>query len=60
MQSLSNKAVLTINTYGENLILGVYGMGLVRFNPKTGKTRLSFTRKRKKSKLIFATYFDEE
>ena len=59
-ESLKNKAVLTIDPYGEYLILGVYGRGLVRFNPKTGKT-LDFPllEKEKKSKLIFASYFDE-
>ena len=58
-QNLANKAVLTINKYGENLILGVYGSGLFQFNTKTGKTtNVILKEKEKKSKLIFATYLD--
>ncbi|MGI9594119.1 MAG: ATP-binding protein [Patiriisocius sp.] len=60
LKELENKAVLTINPYREDLILGVYGTGLVRFNPKTGETsEISLIENEKKSKLIFASYFDE-
>ena len=58
---LANKAVLTINQYGDYFILGVYGMGLIKFNPKTGETaNFSLKEKEKKSKLIFATYLDKK
>jgi len=57
--NLSNKAVLTINKYGEKFVLGVYGNGLVQFDPRTGKTdTFSLSETGKKSKSIFATYFD--
>jgi signal transduction histidine kinase/DNA-binding response OmpR family regulator/ligand-binding sensor domain-containing protein len=55
-----NKPVLTINKYGEHLLLGVYGNGLLQFNPKTGETKdLPLQENEKKSKLIFTTYVDE-
>ena len=58
--SLLNKPVLTINKYEEHLILGVYGIGLLQFNPKTGETKdFPLIEKEKKSKLIFTTYIDE-
>ena len=58
--SLLNKPVLTINKYGEHLLLGVYGNGLLQFNPKTGETKdFPLIEKEKKSKLIFTTYIDE-
>ena len=55
-----NRPVLTINKYGEHLLLGIYGNGLLQFNTKTGET-LDFPliEKEKKSKLIFTTYIDE-
>jgi len=57
---LANKAVLTINKYGKNLILGVYGSGLLEFNTSTGKiSDFILKEKEKKSKLIFATYLDK-
>ena len=56
---LANKAVLTINKYEKNLILGVYGIGLVNFNPKTGKTTtFKLKEKEKQSKLIFTTFLE--
>ena len=59
--NLLNKAVLTINKYDEKLILGVYGLGLLQFDPKTGKTdNFSLLETGKKSKSIFATYFDND
>jgi signal transduction histidine kinase/DNA-binding response OmpR family regulator/ligand-binding sensor domain-containing protein len=55
-----NKPVLTINKYGEHLLLGVYGNGLLQFNPKTGETKdLPLQENEKKSKLILTTYVDE-
>ena len=55
-----NKPVLTINKYGEHLLLGVYGNGLLQFNPKTGETKdFPLIENEKKSKLIFTTYVDE-
>ena len=56
---IQNEAILTINKYGDDLILGVYGNGLVQFNPKTGTTN-DFLLKPKalESKLIFTTYLD--
>ena len=55
-----NKPVLTINKYGEHLLLGVYGNGLLQFNPKTGGTKdLPLQENEKKSKLILTTYVDE-
>lgn len=59
--NLKNKAILTINSYGESFLLGVYGDGLIEFNPKTGKTA-AFTLQPKalQSKLIFATYLNGE
>ena len=58
--SLLNKPVLTINKYGEHLLLGVYGNGLLQFNPKTGETKdFPLIENEKKSKLIFTTYVDE-
>ena len=58
--SLLNNPVLTINKYGEHLLLGVYGNGLLQFNPKTGETKdFPLIEKEKKSKLIFTTYIDE-
>jgi signal transduction histidine kinase/DNA-binding response OmpR family regulator/ligand-binding sensor domain-containing protein len=57
---LANKAVLTINKYNNHLILGVYGSGLIKFNPETGKTDVfPLTQDNNKSKLIFATYVDK-
>ena len=59
--SLSNKAVLTINKFREQLLLGVYGSGLLLFNPKTGETKdFPLIEKEKKSKLIFTTFVDED
>lgn len=56
---LANNAVLTINKYGENLIIGAYGSGLLNFNTKTGETNDFVLReKEKKSKLIFTTFLD--
>ena len=58
--SLFNKPVLTINKYGEHLLLGVYGIGLIQFNPKTGETKdFTLIENEKKSKLIFTTYVYE-
>lgn len=58
--NLSKQAVLTINRYGENLILGVYGMGLIQFDPKSAKIdKFLLLDNGKKSKSIFATYFDK-
>ncbi len=58
--SLLNRPVLTINKYGEQLLLGVYGNGLLQFNPKTGETSdFPLIEKEKKSKLIFTTYVDQ-
>jgi len=58
--SLLNKPVLTINKFGEHLLLGVYGNGLLQFNPKTGETKdFPLIENEKKSKLIFTTYVDE-
>jgi signal transduction histidine kinase/DNA-binding response OmpR family regulator/ligand-binding sensor domain-containing protein len=56
---LKNKAVLTIDKFGEHLLLGVYGSGLIKFNPKTGETS-NFELKEKglKSKRIFTTFLD--
>ena len=55
-----NKPVLTINKYREHLLLGVYGNGLLQFNPKTGETKdLPLQENEKKSKLILTTYVDE-
>ena len=55
-----NRPVLTINKYGEHLLLGVYGNGLLQFNPKTGETKdFPLIENEKKSKLIFTTYVDE-
>ena len=55
-----NKPVLTINKYGDHLLLGVYGNGLLQFNPKTGETKdLPLQEDEKKSKLILTTYVDE-
>lgn len=57
---LANKAVLTINKYKNHLILGVYGSGLIKFNPETGKTDVfPLIEDNNKSKLIFATYVDK-
>ena len=57
---LANKAVLTINKYNNHLILGVYGSGLIKFNPETGKTDVfPLIEDENKSKLIFATYIDQ-
>ena len=43
----------------ENLILGVYGIGLVNFNPKTGETTtFKLKEKEKQSKLIFTTFLE--
>lgn len=57
--SLKNKAVLTINQYGENLILGVYGKGLLQFDPITGKTQsFPLMGNDNTSKSIFATHFE--
>lgn len=58
---LSNKAVLTINKYNNHFILGVYGSGLLKFNPKTGQTSvLSLTNDASPSKLVFATYVNDK
>ena len=58
--SLSNKAVLTINKHNNHLVLGVYGSGLIKFNPETGKTDIfPLIEDNNKSKLIFATYVDK-
>jgi len=58
--SLSNKAVLTINKHNNHLVLGVYGSGLIKFNPETGKTKeFPLFKDENKSKLIFATYIDQ-
>ena len=56
---LENKAVLTINKFEEHLILGVYGIGLLKLNPRTGETS-TFKLKEKgpSSKRIFTTYID--
>jgi signal transduction histidine kinase/DNA-binding response OmpR family regulator/streptogramin lyase len=57
---LANKAVLTINKYNNHLILGVYGSGLIKFNPETGKTDVfPLIEDNNKSKLIFATHVDK-
>lgn len=57
--SLENKAVLTINKYDKYLILGVYGSGLIQFNPITGKTTdFILEEKGTKSKLIYASYLN--
>ena len=57
---LANKAVLTINKHNNHLILGVYGSGLIKFNPETGKTDVfPLIEDENKSKLIFATYIDQ-
>jgi ligand-binding sensor domain-containing protein len=57
--SLKNKAVLTINQYGENLILGVYGKGLLQFDPISGKTQsFPLMGNDNTSKSIFATHFE--
>ena len=57
--SLKNKAVLTINQYGENLILGVYGDGLLEFDPISGKTQsFPLMGNENTSKSIFATHFE--
>ena len=57
---LANKAVLTINKYNNHLILGVYGSGLIKFNPETGKTDVfPLIEDNNKSKLIFATHVDQ-
>ena len=55
----ANKAVLTINKFEEHLILGVYGIGLLKLNPRTGETS-TFKLKEKgpSSKRIFTTYID--
>ena len=56
---LANKAVLTINKFEEHLILGVYGIGLLKLNPKTGKTTtFKLKEKEKQSKLIFTTFLE--
>ena len=44
---LANKAVLTINKFEEHLILGVYGIGLLKLNPRTGETTLLLSSKKK-------------
>ena len=57
---IANKAVLTINKHNNHLILGVYGRGLIKFNPETGKTDVfPLIEDENKSKLIFATYIDQ-
>ena len=57
---LANKAVLTINKHNNHLILGVYGSGLIKFNPETGKTDVfPLIEDNNKSKLIFATHVDK-
>ena len=57
---IANKAVLTINKHNNHLILGVYGSGLIKFNPETGKTEaFPLIEDENKSKLIFATYIDQ-
>lgn len=57
--SLKNKAVLTINQYGENLILGVYGKGILQFDPISGKTQsFSLMGNDNTSKAIYATHFE--
>ena len=56
---LENKAVLTINKYEEHLILGVYGAGLLKFNPRTGETStFKLKEKGESSKRIFTTFVD--
>ena len=56
---LENKAVLTINKYEEHLILGVYGAGLLKFNPRTGETStFKLKEKGESSKRIFTTFID--
>lgn len=58
---LSNKAVLTINKQADYFILSVYGVGLIQFDPKTGKTYdFSLIEKEEESTSIFATYIEDD
>ena len=44
----------TINKFKEQLLLGVYGSGLLLFNPKTGETKdFPLIEKEKKSKEMY-------
>ena len=56
---LENKAVLTINKFENHLILGVYGIGLLKLNPRTGETStFKLKEKEPSSKRIFTTFID--
>ena len=56
---LENKAVLTINKFDDHLILGVYGIGLLNFNTRTGETStFKLKENGESSKRIFTTFID--
>lgn len=58
---ISNRAILTIDEYNSQLLLSVYGVGLVAFNPNTGRAnQIELKENQKKSKMIFTTLIDED
>lgn len=55
----ANRAILTIDQYDSQLLLSVYGIGLVVFDPKTGMAnKIRLKENQNKSKRIFATLLD--
>jgi signal transduction histidine kinase/DNA-binding response OmpR family regulator/ligand-binding sensor domain-containing protein len=55
----ANRAILTIDEYNSKLLLSVYGVGLVVFDPETGiVNEIRLKENQKKSKMIFTTLLD--